>query len=43
MNLYEQGKVKIKPLISHILPLEQINEACERAEKRKALKIVLHP
>ncbi len=43
LDLYEKGKVKIQPLISHTFPLDRINEACELAEKKKALKIVLHP
>ncbi|MCX7788905.1 MAG: alcohol dehydrogenase catalytic domain-containing protein [Spirochaetes bacterium] len=43
LDLYEKGKVKIKPLMSHILPLNRINEACELSEKKLALKIVLRP
>jgi len=43
LDLYEGGKIRIEPLISLKLPLERINEACDLAEGRKALKIVLHP
>lgn len=43
LDLYASGKMKIAPLISGNRPLEEVNDACELAEMRKAMKIVLHP
>lgn len=42
-ELYKIGKLKIAPLISATLPLEQVNEACALVEQKKAMKIILHP
>ncbi len=41
LDLYVAGKVQIGPVISHRLPLEQVNEACLLAEQKQAVKIVL--
>jgi 2-desacetyl-2-hydroxyethyl bacteriochlorophyllide A dehydrogenase len=43
LHLYFQGKMKIKAIITHILKLEEINQACALAEQKKAIKAVLLP
>ena len=41
VDLYKKGRIKIKPLITHIKSFEEINEACTLAEKKEAIKVVL--
>ncbi|MBP8717718.1 MAG: alcohol dehydrogenase catalytic domain-containing protein [Candidatus Atribacteria bacterium] len=43
LQLYSQKKMKVKPLITHIIKLEEINKAYQIAKKRESIKIVLHP
>ena len=43
LDLYSGGKIKIKPLISHTFKLSDINQACDLAEQKKAVKVVLFP
>ncbi|HBR01100.1 MAG TPA: L-threonine 3-dehydrogenase [Ruminiclostridium sp.] len=43
LDLYSAGKMKIAPLISGVMPLSEVNEACEIAEAKKGMKIVLRP
>ncbi len=43
LELYSQGKVKIKPLITHTFKLTEFNQACVLAEQKKAIKIVFSP
>lgn len=43
LDLFQQGRIKVRPLISHTMDLEGINEACSLAEQKKALKVVLRP
>jgi len=43
LDLYSQKKIKTKPLITHTMKLEKINEAYAIAKRRKSIKIVLHP
>lgn len=43
LDLYKAGSIKVKPLISHTLPLEEINHACSLVEEKEALKVVLIP
>jgi L-iditol 2-dehydrogenase len=43
LDLYSLGKIKIKPVISHAFKLSDINQACDLAEQKKAIKIVLLP
>ncbi|NWF91848.1 MAG: alcohol dehydrogenase catalytic domain-containing protein [Syntrophaceae bacterium] len=43
LKLYSQGKIKMRPLISHTFGLEEINHACDLAEQKRAFKIVLVP
>lgn len=43
LRLIGRGLVKTKPLISHTLPLEQLKDGFELMQKRKGLKIVIHP
>ena len=40
LDLYSQGKIKIKPVITHTLNLDDINRACMQAEQKKAIKTV---
>ena len=41
LKLMELGIVKVKPLISHILPLEKIDEGFRIVEKSEGLKVVI--
>jgi len=43
LDLYSLGRIKIKPVISHTFKLSDINQACDLAEQKKAIKIVLLP
>ncbi len=43
LELYSQGKVKIKPLLSHTFKMADFNQACLLAEQKKAIKIVFTP
>lgn len=43
LDLYATGKIKIDPIISGSRPLNEVNEACELAEERKVMKVVLVP
>jgi len=43
LNLISQGKVRIKELISHRLPLERLEEGLHLAESGKGMKIVIKP
>jgi len=43
LELYSQGKIKIKPLITHTFKLTDFNQACLLAEQKKAIKIVFLP
>jgi threonine dehydrogenase-like Zn-dependent dehydrogenase len=43
LELYSQGKIKIKPLITHTFKLPDFNQACLLAEQKKAIKIVFFP
>jgi len=43
LNLISQGKVKVKELISHHLPLERLEEGLRLAESGKGMKIVINP
>ncbi|NVM25763.1 MAG: alcohol dehydrogenase catalytic domain-containing protein [Desulfobacterales bacterium] len=43
LDLYSLGKIRIKPVISHTFKLSDINQACDLAEQKKAIKIVLLP
>lgn len=43
LEFYRLGRVKIKPLITHIMKLDEVNAACDLLEKKEALKIVLRP
>ena len=43
LELYQRGKVQIKPIISHIFKLTDFNQACSLAEQKKAMKVVLRP
>jgi len=43
LSLFEQGKVKLKPLISRELPLDDWEEGFQQLAKKDGLKIVLKP
>ncbi len=43
VKLIEKGMVRMKPIITHHFPLEQINEAFEVMESRQGMKIVIQP
>ena len=43
LRLLEGGVLKLKPLISRVLPLEQWREGYEAVESRQAAKIILKP
>ncbi|MBA7498437.1 hypothetical protein ES704_01174 [subsurface metagenome] len=43
LDLYSQKKIKTKPLITHTMKLEKINEAYTIAKRRESIKIVIHP
>jgi L-iditol 2-dehydrogenase len=43
VRLIEQGRVRVKPLITHRFGLERINEAFEAMASRQAMKVILQP
>lgn len=43
VRLLETGKVRVKPLITHRFPLEQIEAAFAAMESREGMKIVVEP
>ena len=43
MKLLGRGMVKLKPLITHQLPLERVAEGFELARSGKAIKVLLIP
>ncbi len=43
LSLIATGRVPIKPLITHILPLEQVVEGIRLVESRTAMKVVIQP
>jgi threonine dehydrogenase-like Zn-dependent dehydrogenase len=43
LELYQRGKIQIKPIISHTFKLTDFNQACSLAEQKKAVKIVFGP
>lgn len=43
LELYSRGKIRIRPVISHVLQLEEVNRACDLVEQKKAIKVVLVP
>jgi L-iditol 2-dehydrogenase len=43
LQLMEQGKVQLKPMISDVFPLSEWRQAFELFESRKGLKIILDP
>jgi L-iditol 2-dehydrogenase len=40
ISLASQGKIKVKPLVTHLLPLEQWREGFEKFESGEAIKVV---
>lgn len=43
LEYISSGKVQVKDLVSHKLPLEELNYALDLVEKRKCMKIHLYP
>lgn len=43
VKLLEKRKVRVKPLITHHFPLDEINDAFETMESRAGMKIVVQP
>lgn len=43
LKLLEQGRINLKPIISHILPLTEWKKAFEIVENHKGLKVSLQP
>lgn len=43
VDLLRRGAVRVRPLITHHFPLEQINDAFTAAESRAGMKVVIHP
>ena len=41
LKLIQHGIVKVKPLISHVLPLEEIASAFDIVAERKGLKVMI--
>jgi len=41
LGLLSVGKFRVDPIVTHEMPLTQINEACEIVERKQAIKIVL--
>ena len=41
LNLLSTGKLDVKPVVTHEMPLAQINEACELVHAKQAIKVVL--
>jgi 2-desacetyl-2-hydroxyethyl bacteriochlorophyllide A dehydrogenase len=43
LEMIADGRVKVKPLITHTYPLSQAQQAYETAAKPEAIKVVIHP
>ena len=41
LKLISNGMVRVAPLISHVLPLEQVREAFDAAAGRQGLKVIV--
>lgn len=43
LRLLSRGKVNIAPVVTHIMPLEEIGHALELIRRRQAIKVILKP
>ena len=43
LNLIDQGKVKVRPLVTHKLPISDWLEGFTLAEEKKGIKVLLYP
>lgn len=43
LDLYKAGKLDFDSVISKYMPLDQVNEACDLIEAKKAIKIMMNP
>jgi len=43
LNLVSAGRIRLKPLISEVLPLQEAREGFEKLRRKEALKVLLRP
>ncbi len=43
LELLRRGYVRIEPVVTHVLPLEEIGHALEMLNRREAIKVILEP
>lgn len=43
VRLLENGTIRVKPLITHTFPLNEIHQAFETMQSRQGMKIIVHP
>jgi L-iditol 2-dehydrogenase len=43
LNLVSAGRIQLKPLISEIMPLQDVQEGFEKLRRKEALKVLLKP
>jgi len=43
INLIASGRVKVKPFVTHVLPLREVSRAFDLLTKKEAIKVVLKP
>ena len=43
LDLYKTGRLNFDAVISKYMPLDQVNEACDLIEAKKAVKIMMNP
>ena len=43
ISLFTGGKINVKPLISHVLPLEEVVHGFNLVKSREAVKVILKP
>jgi len=43
LDLLRRGHVRIEPVVTHVMPLEEIGRALEMLHRREAIKIILEP
>jgi len=43
LDLYAAGKIRFDPIVSDVRPLSDINQACDLAEAKKVLRVILRP
>jgi len=43
LELLRQGRIDIDPVVTHVLPLEEIGTALQLIDRREAIKVILEP